>query len=823
MQSFEKLGAFYLGRMYDQGSGRTTEDLLLYDAKDLTTHAVCVGMTGSGKTGLCVSLVEEAAIDSIPVIVIDPKGDLGNLMLTFPELRPDDFRSWIDEGQAARQGLAPEQYAAKVAEQWRKGLAEWGQDGSRIARFRNAADVKIYTPGSTAGLPLQVLRSFAPPPAALLDDRDAVRERLTAGVSGLLALLGLDADPIRSREHILLSNLVQRAWDEGREPDLQSLIREIQTPPIERVGVIDLESFFPARERFEFAMGLNSLLASPGFAGWMEGEPLSIPGLLWTPEGKPRVSILSIHHLTDEERMFFVTLLLNEVVAWMRTQPGTTSLRALLYMDEVFGFFPPTANPPSKLPMLTLLKQARAYGLGVVLATQNPVDLDYKGLSNAGTWFLGRLQTERDKQRVLEGLEGASTISGASFDRQQLEATLAGLPSRVFLMNNVHDDQPALFHTRWALSYLRGPLTKPQIRSLTGERVTTATTAPPCVAAEPRPRPAAPSAAAPSVVTGPVAGAGQRPVLPADVAEYHMTPSVGLTTGDRLLYRPALIGDAQLHFVRARQGLDEWEEVFAMVPLAGTATTSIWNDGEILSQGMPALSRTRSLAGDYSELPVAAMRARSYAKWGKNLSSWLYRTRSMSLWKCGALKTTSRPDETEGEFRIRLSQLVREKRDRDVAKLEKRYTPKLARLNDRIRKAADRISREKSQYGQQKLQTAISVGATMLGALFGRKVASVGTVGRATTAVRGVGRAAREKGDVARATQELEIQQQKLQELEREFEEELAAIRDAADPTALDVEKIDVRPRKSDITVGQVRLVWTPWRVGPDGIAEPLA
>ena len=463
---YEKLGAFFLGSSLGEDGERSSE-AFLYDSKDLTTHAVCLGMTGSGKTGLCVSLLEEAAIDGIPAIAIDPKGDLGNLLLTFPDLAAADFEPWIDPSEAQREGHTVPEHAKAVADRWRSGLAEWGQDGARIRAFRDAVDLAIYTPGSSAGRPLRVLKSLAAPPAALRDDADAHRERIQATVSGLLALLGLDPDPIKSREHILVSNVLDRAWSAGRDLDLATLIREIQSPPFDRVGVFDLETFFPADERLGLAMTLNNLLASPGFAAWMEGEPLDIQRLLTTPEGKPRLSILSIAHLAESERMFFVTLLLNELVAWMRSQPGTNSLRAILYMDEVFGYFPPTANPPSKRPMLTLLKQGRAYGLGCVLATQNPVDLDYKGLSNTGTWFLGRLQTERDKARVIEGLEGASATTGAGFDRPRMERQLAGLGNRVFLIHNVHEDGPVLFETRWALSYLRGPLTRQQIARLT--------------------------------------------------------------------------------------------------------------------------------------------------------------------------------------------------------------------------------------------------------------------------------------------------------------------------------------------------------------------
>jgi hypothetical protein len=470
MHPFEQLGVFYLGRRYDVDASRPTDELLLYDSKDLCTHAVCVGMTGSGKTGLCLALLEEAAIDGIPALIIDPKGDLGNLLLTFPQLRGEDFEPWIDPAEASRVGQPPAEYAAAIANRWQKGLAEWSQDGQRIQRFRESADVAIYTPGSTAGLPLTVLRSFHVPPPAVLQDAEAFREAVSTTAASLLGLLGLNADPLRSREHILVATILDRTWRGGTDLDMPGLIRAIQSPPFEQLGLVDLETAYPAKDRFELAMLLNNLLASPAYAAWLEGEPLDIQRLLYTPEGKPRLSILSIAHLSERERMFFVTILLNEVIAWMRTQSGTSSLRALLYMDEVFGYFPPTANPPSKTPMLTLMKQARAYGLGVVLATQNPVDLDYKGLSNAGTWLLGRLQTERDKQRVLDGLEGASTAAGAAFDRRKLERTLSGLGNRVFLMNNVHEDEPVVFQTRWALSYLRGPLTRDQISQLMAGR-----------------------------------------------------------------------------------------------------------------------------------------------------------------------------------------------------------------------------------------------------------------------------------------------------------------------------------------------------------------
>lgn len=466
MQDFEKLGVFYLGRPYDLAKKKPKDGWLLYDSKDLVTHAVCVGMTGSGKTGLCLAMLEEAAIDGIPAIIIDPKGDLSNLLLTFPDLQAQDFLPWINEQDARKNNLPPADYAAQQAEMWKKGLALWGQDRERIQRLKDAADFAIYTPGSQVGLPISILKSFGAPSRDILDDAELLQERISTTATSLLSLLGLEADPIKSREHILLSTILSTAWKQGHDLDLAVLIQQIQHPPVSKVGVLNLDSFFPSKERFAFAMKLNNLLAAPGFTTWMEGEALDIGRILHTSGGKPRMAIFSIAHLTDTERMFFVTLLLTQMVGWMRSQSGTTSLRALLYMDEIFGYFPPVSNPPSKLPLLTLLKQARAFGVGVVLATQNPVDLDYKGLANTGTWFIGRLQTERDKARVLEGLEGASTSAGRKFDRQRMEQTLAGLSTRIFLMNNVHEDEPVIFETRWCLSYLRGPLTRAQIKTL---------------------------------------------------------------------------------------------------------------------------------------------------------------------------------------------------------------------------------------------------------------------------------------------------------------------------------------------------------------------
>ena len=807
MSSFEKLGAFYLGREVDPNSFEVKAEDLLYDAKDLTTHAVCVGMTGSGKTGLCLSLIEEAAIDGIPVLAIDPKGDLGNLCLTFPDLKAASFQPWVDPGEALRKGMDVSSYAKKMADLWRNGLAKWGQNGERIQRFRNAVDLTIYTPGSSAGVPLTVLKSFAAPRGNLVEDPEALGERVQTAVTGLLSLLGRDGDPLTSNEHILLSQLVSHAWGEGRDLSLGDLIRGIQDPPFEKVGFFDLESFFPQERRRAFAMAINNLLISPSFAPWMEGEPLNIQNLLWTKEGKPRVSILSIAHLSEEQRMFFVTLFLGELLAWARTQPGTSSLRALFYMDEVFGYFPPTANPPSKRPMLTLLKQARAYGLGCVLSTQNPVDLDYKGLSNTGTWFLGRLQTERDKMRVLEGLEGAAASAGASFDRASMEALLAGLDSRVFLMNNVHEDRPVLFHTRWALSYLRGPLTREQIKVLMREKKAQGSS---------RGEGAAATKAAPKMSPSPSAS-NQPPLLPKEIPQGVLPPQQPVPPGVRVVLQPGLMSQTRLHFVAAREGVDEWKEMTCLAPLVEEVLHDPWEEGEILEgvrlQPLPVSSGE----GVFAPLPSAATKKSRYRSWGVRLKEHLYRTQAIQIWKCKELRQYSKPGETESEFRSGLSLLLRERRDLALEKLRKRFGARLQRLQDRIRTAEERVSREQSQYKQQKMSTMFSVGSTLLGALFGRKVASVGNVRRAASAARGASRAAREKGDVARAQARLQELQSQLRDLEDEFEDERARKIESFDVEALDLTCKQLAPRKSDIDVGPVQLVWLPYADGPQG------
>jgi hypothetical protein len=795
MQDFERLGVFYLGASYDLGRKERGTDLLLYDSRDLVTHAVCVGMTGSGKTGLCLSLIEEAAIDGVPALLIDPKGDLCDLLLTFPDLAPEEFRPWINEEDAARKGLSPEEFAAGQAELWKKGLAEWGQDGRRIRRLKESADFVIYTPGSTAGIPVSILRSFAAPEAAVRDDEELLRDRVGSTATGLLTLLGIDADPLRSREHILLSTLLVDAWGRGEDLDLAGLISRIQAPPVQRVGVVELESFFPAKDRFAFAMSLNNLLAAPGFSGWLEGEPLDVGAILRTPEGRPRVAIFSIAHLSDAERMFFVTLLLNQTLAWMRAQSGTTSLRAILYMDEIAGYFPPVAAPPAKAPLLTLLKQGRAFGLGVVLATQNPVDLDYKGLANTGTWFLGRLQTERDKARVLEGLEGVAAGAARPFDRAGMERTLAGLGNRVFLLNNVHEDAPVVFETRWALSYLRGPLTRAQIQTLmAGRRGGTV-----------KPATRSPGADTPSKPAGRPAGtAGPRPVLPPGI-EQAFVPLRG--SGGSAVYRPACLGVAEVHFADSRKGISATETIVR----AGALDDAVdWSKTEEPDFAVEDLENAPEAGAAFAPLPPVAAKAKSYEAWGKDFATWVYRERSLELLRSPAAGELSRPGESEREFRARLQQGARERRDAAIEELRRRHAARFAALQERRRRALQAVEREKQEVTQAGVQTAISIGATVLGALFGRKTVSATTIGRATTAARGAGRTMKQAGDVGRAEETVEAVDRQIRDLDAQLQAEIDARAAATDPLTETLESVLLRPKKSDISVRRCGLLWRP-------------
>jgi hypothetical protein len=802
MQEFEKLGLFYLGKRH-QGA-----ELVLYESRDLVTHAVCVGMTGSGKTGLCLSLIEEAALDGVPVIAIDPKGDLGNLLLTFPALSPGDFRPWVDADEARRRGVTADALAASEAEKWRGGLADWGQDGARIERLREAAEFAIYTPGSRAGTPVSILSSFAAP-APSARDGEALADRAASTATSVLSLAGVEA-PLRSREHTLLATLFSEAWSAGRSLDLAALIQQVQKPPFDQIGVVDLEAFFPSKDRFELAMQINGLLAAPGFAQWLEGEPLDPASLLYTTAGKPRVAIFSIAHLGDAERMFFVTLLLNQIVAWMRSQSGTSSLRAIVYMDEILGYFPPVANPPSKAPLLTLLKQARAFGVGVVLATQNPMDLDYKGLGNTGTWFLGRLQTDRDKARLLEGLESAS----GAIDRATADRLLSNLEKRVFLLHNVHAPAPVLFQTRWTMSYLAGPLSREQIKRLTesstpsaqGTRLDAEASAPavrssrvadsklPEATAVPEPRAARrePRAADP-------------PIVPPGVRQYFL-PSGSATSPH---YTPVVLGAARVGFGDAKLGIDETRDVLYAAPLGHGAIAVDWSAATRLDVSAADLAGAAAPGGTFADVPSVGLQAKSYATWEKEFGKWLLQSEKLEVLRQRDLKLTSTPGETERDFIVRVQDAQRVARDAAVDALRKKYEPKQAQLAEKRRRAEGAVERESAQATQSKIQTGLSVGAAILGTLLGRKTISAATLGRATTAARGMGRSMKESEDIQRASEQVTAAQAEEQKLQDQAAEETRAIteRFASQPA---IERVGLTPKRGQVSVQLVGLGWMP-------------
>jgi hypothetical protein len=805
MQDFEKLGLFYLGRRYDIAKRKLAHEAVLYDSRDLVTHAVCVGMTGSGKTGLCIALIEEAAIDGVPVLAIDPKGDLANLLLTFPSLSPAEFRPWVDEDEARRQGVTPDAFAAGEADRWKSGLAEWGENAARIERLRKAADFAVYTPGSRAGQPVSILSSFAAPPPGARADGEALAERASTTATSVLALAGIDAQP-RSREHTLLASLFSTAWSAGRDLDLGALIQQVQTPPFDKVGVVDLEAFFPSKDRFALAMSLNGLLAAPGFAQWLEGVPLDPASLLYTKEGKPRVAIMSIAHLGDSERMFFVSLLLNQMVAWMRGLSGTSSLRAVLYMDEIVGYFPPVANPPSKAPLLTLLKQARAFGIGVVLATQNPVDLDYKGLANTGTWFLGRLQTERDKARVLDGLEGAAA---GSMDRAETDRLLSALDKRVFLLHNVHEKAPTVFQTRWTLSYLRGPISRDQLRLLM----------PPADAATPSPA-AARGAAAPSPAPAPASAApapaakaaraaaedAAPPVLPPGIQQFFIPRQGG---GAATRYTPVVLGAARVGFGDAKLGIDEVRDVLYSAPLGRGAIALDWASSSRLDVQSSDLRESPDAGATFAAVPSTGLQPKNYATWSKDFGRWLAAAEKIELLRQRDLKLTSNPGESERDFKIRVQDAQRAVRDAAVDAVRQKFAAKQAQLTEQVRRAEAAVERESAQAMEQKVQTGLSVGATILGALFGRKTLGVGTIGRATTAARGVGRSMKENDDIRRASENVEALRQRQKELEDQIVEETKKIADGTDATA-SIDRVSLAPKRGSVSVQLVGLGWLP-------------
>ncbi len=788
-------GRFYIGGDIDPSSGDRTGDHRLYDAHDLTTHGVIVGMTGSGKTGLGIILLEEALLAGIPALIIDPKGDMGNLLLNFPSFSPDDFRPWIDEGEAQRKGVSPDEFATSTAELWKSGLEKWEIGSDRLRQLGTGADFSIYTPGSGAGIPLNIVGSLAAPDLDWETEAETGRDEIDGFVSSLLVLAGIEADPISSREHILLSNIIEKAWRAGTDLDLAQLIGQVQDPPIRKLGVFEVDTFFPPKDRTALAMRLNGLVASPSFSAWMEGPPVDIQSLLFTPDGKPRAAVVYLQHLGEQERQFIVTLLLSKMVTWLRRQPGTSDLRALIYMDEVFGFAPPTAEPPSKKPILTIFKQARAHGVGMVLSTQNPVDLDYKAMSNAGTWLIGRLQTERDKARILEGLKSASgTVDVAQFDK-----LIGDLDKRQFVLHTTRSAAPALMTTRWAMSYLRGPLTRDEVTRLTEHSPE---------------REAAREAKPPSAAPAPAVADDETVVAPKvapSVPVYHLDPAApwageigALQGGQRhqaaLVARVNLIYDDQYAKIDHKE---EWEAVFFPLEAAFDPADhfAVDYDDRDLRPGPPK-------EGTFvlTDAPIDA--AAFFKEAETNLKEWLYRNRTVEVFKNEPLKIYSRIGETADEFAERCAEAAEDAADAEVAKLRDRYEVKIGRVKDQLA-TAERRTRELEVDTQSRRQQELVAGAgDLLSVFLGGKRRSRSLSGAASRRSQTV----RTQERLRTAQETLSEKAADLEDLEDDLATDLMEITGRWNDAAQDIKTIEIGLEKTDIAVDEMALVWIPTR-----------
>ena len=795
-------GSFHLGNAIDAATGKAGADRVVVGSSDLTTHGVVVGMTGSGKTGLAVVLIEEALLAGIPVLVLDPKGDMANLALVFPDLQPASFRPWVSDADANAAGVSVDEYAAKQATIWREGLESSGLGPERLQALRDAADVTVYTPGSTAGVPLNVIGSLQAPKLSWDTEAEALRDEIQGTVTSLLRLVGIEADPLASREHVLLSNLVENAWRAGRDLDLGTLIAEIQSPPLRKLGVFELDQFFPPADRTKLAFTFNSLVASPTFAAWGEGEALDPQKLLFTEAGKPRCAVVYLAHLSEEERQFVVTLVFSKLVTWMRGQEGTPDLRALAYMDEVFGYVPPSASPPAKKPILTIFKQGRAFGLGLVLSTQNPVDVDYKAMSNAGTWLVGRLQTENDKARVLEGLRSAT----GGTDVAALDRAIGALGKRQFLLVSAKASEPRLFTTRWAMSYLRGPLTKEQVAALTQKtpRDPDTATAP----AEAAPVPAAPpptELAADESSVAPVVAQGT-PVSHLDPAA-PWASAIGVVEGSTRL-RAFLAARVSLRYDDSAAGVDEQQEFEAVYgPLDGgldlASETQVDYDDRDFSAAAPASAAY--------VLPTAPLgESRFFTQTAKDIQRHLVDRRPLELQRNRALKLVSRPGETAEEFAARCDAAAQERADAETAKIRDRLEAKRDRLEKALAQAERRID-ELETDTRTRTATELAAGAgAVLGALFGGR--------RSTRSMASaIGGAASRRGVTARTAERKRSAEEKadttrddLAELEQEILDEVAEIDEKWRATADEIDTLAIRLEATDVRVLETRIVWAP-------------
>ncbi|MCX7681158.1 MAG: DUF853 family protein [Anaerolineae bacterium] len=800
-------GLLYLGKEYDVQRGQLTDRPVLYDVRHLTTHGVILGMTGSGKTGLGMVLLEEVLLQGVPVLMLDPKGDLVNLLLTFPDLRPEDFLPWVDSEDARRRGVSVEELAAETARTWREGLDKWGLTSEDIARLRQTVHFTVFTPGSEAGCPVNVLHCLDAP-AARQEDEEVLRERVSGLISALLGLVGVEADPLQSHAHILLSRIVEHVWRAGESLDLPTLIRLLQHPPFQQVGVFELEAFLPQKERLSLARVLNNLIAAPGFEAWRKGSPLDIGKLLYADDGRPQASIFYLAHLNDAQRMFFVTLFLEAARDWLRVQSGTTNLRALIYFDEVFGYFPPyPANPPSKASLMALVKQGRAAGLGVVLATQNPADLDYKGLTNAGTWAIGLLRTERDKQRILEGLEGVVSETGAALDLGALEKALSALRPRVFLFHDIRAGAPLFLHTRWAMSYLYGPLTRKQVRELVKQEVV-------------QEEPVAESAGA-GQADGPLP---QPPALTPDVPQMFLTPTTTfewalrayeersgqmvLAREKHLVYVPYVLASGRVRFLDPKRGVDHLEHVVRLVRPGGSAGGVDWSAGE-LAVNTADLSPRPAVEGGYAAVDAALSDPRKLKELEKDFANYLYYNVCLTILHNPTLGLYGRVGESRRDFRIRCEDEARRRRDQELSKARLRMEQRMAQVQERMRREERELAADQKELEARKREELLSLGEAVLN-LFPRR--------RSTTVISHITRKRTltelAKAEVEESLEALADLEQQLETLQAQWQEEASAITDRWAETLERIEEIQLTPRRTDVTVEFCGLAWVPvWRV----------
>jgi hypothetical protein len=772
-EMYEKLGLFYLGKDVDKQSMETTEALTLLKNKNFTTHAAIIGMTGSGKTGLGVGIIEEAVIDNIPSIIIDPKGDMGDLCLTDPSFSPEIFEPWVAD-EAKSKEAEPKVYAKKISTVWKEGIESWGQTRDRVQKFHNVKKT-IYTPGSSAGVSINVMSSLDVPPAEILEDGDTFASYLKSTTTSLLSLVGINADPLESKEYILIAQIITTSWLANENLTIEGIIGKILSPSFHKIGVLPLDDFYPKNDRFKLATKFNALLASPSFSLWLQGESLDIQKLLYDENGKAKVAIFSISHLNDDERMFFVTLLLNKYIAWMRRQSGTSALKTLLYMDEIFGFFPPTKNPPSKEPMLLLLKQARAFGVGVVLSTQNPVDLDYKGLSNIGTWFVGRLQTTQDIERVIDGLGGKV---GSQFDKDEIKKLLANLKKRSFFLKSAHLDDIRLFSTRWVMSYLKGPLKRDEIALLMQEQKSG--------------QPAqTKSAAHMAKETSSLEGYQN---IDASIPQYYEPDASG-----QHIFSATLGAKAKVHFYQQRRGIDVEKVLELYILLEEKQQRIIWEDAIEEKLGFERFPHTAPSNAKFQPLPEVVLGDKKLTKSVRELKETLYREQKLELLRCVSPKLESSADESRSDFMVRLQDGLNDKKEIEIEKLQMRYGKKEKTLLGRLSRAKERVEKEASDSTGSMIEAGIAV----LGALFGRP--SPTKIGRAVSKGSKI---LKERGEMSRAEERMVKIEEEIEALEYELEDKIDALNEKYSAENCEIETFNIKPRKTDIDVEICAVVW---------------